>query len=130
MLRLCFESTDSRFQLSAERLGVLRSQTVTSTGREILHGKIPLRIAPHLPHLEPRCRRQGAQVRQAVLVRILRPNRLSFMEGDPLRPQLNALVALADQMHLNAPFARLIEGMMPEPLRLEIRPQLPVDAHE
>src|SRR5262245_3614134 len=68
---------------------------------EQLHAELPVRIGPDMRHLEVGRRGQLGKALERVLVAALGPQVLAATDLDALIAEVNHLIALADEMHLD-----------------------------
>src|SRR5690606_3720434 len=106
-----------------------RSRAAASLNRprlEELHTEEPLRIRPDTRHREIRCSGEIGETLECVLVAGLGMQALAAREADLLPAQMHDLVALADQMQLDAAVLVDPHGAMLEALQIEVGAELAV----
>src|SRR5919202_4932614 len=93
---------------------------------QIVHAEQHPIVGPDLLHAPPRGGRQLRKLMNVVLVGALGPDALAAIESDARLADMHHLFGETDQMHLDASEHRVVEGVVPELVEREIRPQLAV----
>src|SRR5258706_3593039 len=141
------ESQSSRTNRGASRTGTRPPPVPSSTpcpyrtgdrdgrpGREshypeILHTEQLTRVRPDAFDGKACGCRQLCKLLERILVRALRPDAFAQLEGDINIPNVNRLVFQTHQVHLDPTLTRIIEGIVPKLIQLEVGVQFLVHAH-
>ena len=91
-------------------------------------GKITAGIGPAFFHCPARTTRQGGKGLTTVLVAVLGVNGFTRPEVEGCTADFYLLTLGGGEMHFDAAFLAIVEGMMLELIELEITTQLTIDA--
>ena len=96
------------------------------------HRKPPLRIRPRRRGIKSRAGQQRLGLAGTVLVAVLGMDGFSRgeVDGEIEGDDADLLRCAADKMHLDAGFGRVPEGAMGEGIRIEVRAELAIEAHQ
>src|SRR5262249_48190242 len=98
-----------------------------SAGAQHMEREQPVRVGPGRDRLATGARRQALEAGGLVLVGVLGMDGFAFGEAEAPVADRRALLAHADQVHLDAVLGLVVEGVMPEAVEIEAAVELAID---